>query len=499
LIKVTKNGNMVSEYAYDPEGFRVVKKAKGETTHYVFQGTEPIFEKRISTGKIKSFVYALGKHLARVDGAIGDPDAKKYWYVTDHLGSIRAVTDKDGKKVWSADYLAFGKQCIKDGDFEELHSFTGKEYDPDTGLYYYNARWYDSELGRFVSEDPVADPNNPNLYSYGRNNPLRFVDPTGLYGYDPSTGTISHADGTITDTSGNPISTPPGGSNAGYYYGGVGSIGGGPAREGKETTRVGNVETTWDKDGKKVSETIFDEDGNLKGTKYYSPDGKPQLEYSYNENGRIGSITGYNADGSSLTITFGKNGNITSKVYKTSKEYKGNYRYMSCLEDANPIAAAISAALALLNLAGKVEANVIVDVTVTVTTDNQVTVAVSVRSSLTDPRSGNLEADGDAVLNTIVSVSINNYTGKGLINQMKNSKSIAQGGQAFSTDSSLPGSNSIDSQQFGISAQLPSMYSTSFEVSVTSKSYSMADTSEPGVVSGGWSGGVNITIQGTTF
>ncbi|NLY75935.1 MAG: hypothetical protein GX075_11645 [Firmicutes bacterium] len=180
LIKVTKNGKIISEYAYDPEGFRVVKKAKGEITHYVFQGTEPIFEKNITTGKVKSFVYALGKHLARVDGKIGDSNAKKYWYVTDHLGSVRAVTDKDGKKVWSADYLAFGKQYTKDGDFEELHSFTGKEYDPDTGLHYYNARWYDADLGRFISEDPVGDPNNPNLYSYGANNPLRFRDPSGL-------------------------------------------------------------------------------------------------------------------------------------------------------------------------------------------------------------------------------------------------------------------------------------------------------------------------------
>ncbi|NLW46456.1 MAG: hypothetical protein GXY86_03850, partial [Firmicutes bacterium] len=182
LVEVKKNGSTVAEYGYDPEGFRVVaKKYLNDTTlkekrHYIFQGTEPIFEKNITTGKMKSFVYALGKHLARVDGAIGDSDAKKYWYVTDHLGSVRAVTDIDGKKIWSADYLAFGTQFGKDAatDFEELHSFTGKEYDPDTGLHYYNARWYDSELGRFVSEDPAGDPNNPNLYVYGRNNPLGF-------------------------------------------------------------------------------------------------------------------------------------------------------------------------------------------------------------------------------------------------------------------------------------------------------------------------------------
>ncbi len=173
----------------------------------------------------------MGKHLARVDGRIGDSEAKKYWYVTDHVGSVRAVTDKDGKKVWSADYLAFGKQYIKDGDFEELHSFTGKEYDPDTGLHYYNARWYDSDLGRFISEDPVADPNNPNLYSYTANNPLRFIDPTGFsledtwaeqdaadaenssYFTESQLADMGYTGGSETDTGGTDGSPNPGGGD----------------------------------------------------------------------------------------------------------------------------------------------------------------------------------------------------------------------------------------------------------------------------------------------
>ena len=174
----------MAEYGYDPEGYRVVKRAKGETIHYIFEGTEPVFEKRITdnTVKIRSYVYALGRHLARVDGVIGDTEAEIYFYHTDHIGSVRAVTNQAGEVVWNADYLAFGTRFgeTTDAAFEEWHGFTGKEYDPDTGLYYYNARWYDADIGRFISEDPAADPNNPNLYVYGRNNPLRFVDPTGL-------------------------------------------------------------------------------------------------------------------------------------------------------------------------------------------------------------------------------------------------------------------------------------------------------------------------------
>ena len=114
-----------------------------------------------------------------MDGAIGDPAVKVYWYTTDHLGSVKAVTDNTGKVVFQADHLAFGQRYNESGDFDEWHSFTGKEFDPETGLYYFNARWYDQETGRFISEDPVGDPNNPNLYSYCGNNPLNQIDPTG--------------------------------------------------------------------------------------------------------------------------------------------------------------------------------------------------------------------------------------------------------------------------------------------------------------------------------
>jgi RHS repeat-associated protein len=181
LVKVQKNGATVVEYGYDPEGLRVVKKStENGTTHYVFDGTEPIYEKQISFGKIRSYIYALGKHLARVDGVIGNTTAKVYYYHTDNVGSIRKITNSKGAVVWDASYAAFGSQIQQSGAIEELHSFTGKELDSETGLYYFNARWYDSELGRFISEDPEADPNNPNLYVYCRNNPLAFIDITGL-------------------------------------------------------------------------------------------------------------------------------------------------------------------------------------------------------------------------------------------------------------------------------------------------------------------------------
>ena len=94
------------------------------------------------------------------------------------------VTDEAGQQVWSAEYTPFGKQVSKEGELDRAAKFTGKDLDEDTGLYYYNARWMDSETGRFISQDPAEDPNSPNYYSYCANNPLKRLDPTGLWSYE---------------------------------------------------------------------------------------------------------------------------------------------------------------------------------------------------------------------------------------------------------------------------------------------------------------------------
>jgi RHS repeat-associated protein len=205
LTEVKKNGTVVAGYEYSPDGLRQVKRGGSGTIHYVFEGTEPIFEKRISDSRVRSYVYVLGKHLARVDGMIGDTAAKAYYYHTDQVGSVKAVTDSAGKVVFNADYFAFGTKYTSNGDFDETHGFTGKEYDSDTGLYYYNARWYDSDLGRFISEDPVMDPNNPNLYTYCANNPLKNIDPTG-YSSEGSESSDSSAGNSIGSAISNAIS-----------------------------------------------------------------------------------------------------------------------------------------------------------------------------------------------------------------------------------------------------------------------------------------------------
>ena len=191
LEQVKKNGVVVSSYIYDPNGFRVQKVgSKGKIDYVPLLNGEVGYRKEFSTGKEYSFIYVGGQHLARVNDVIGG-DGKKFFYHNDHEGSALVVTDENGNKVVDRDFAPFGEK-IKTSDREELYpnetedGFTGKEFDEETGLYYFNARFYDLEIGRFISEDSVAD--DPNLYLYCGNNPVNFMDPTGHWKIPFATG-----------------------------------------------------------------------------------------------------------------------------------------------------------------------------------------------------------------------------------------------------------------------------------------------------------------------
>ena len=154
--------------------------------HYVqLLSGEVGYRKEIATNREYSFIYVGIQHLARVNGVIGG-SGKKFYYHNDHLGSALAVTDEKGNKVVERDFTPFGERINTDvyddepRDVDEDESgFTGKDWDMDAELYYYNARWYDPAVGRFISEDSVNDPANLNVYVYCANNPVINIDPTG--------------------------------------------------------------------------------------------------------------------------------------------------------------------------------------------------------------------------------------------------------------------------------------------------------------------------------
>ena len=103
------------------------------------------------------------------------------FYQADGLGSIIDLTDINGAVVQSYVYNSFGNIEQQVGNIVNPYTYTGREIDTETGLYFYRARYYDSITGRFINEDPIGfAAGDNNFYRYVQNNPVNFIDPEGL-------------------------------------------------------------------------------------------------------------------------------------------------------------------------------------------------------------------------------------------------------------------------------------------------------------------------------
>ena len=98
------------------------------------------------------------------------------WFITDHLGSTKLLIDQNGQHRFTGDDDPFGINLRSFGD-KDTHRFTGQILDEDQGVYYYGARYYLPEIGRFLSGDPAKDHNS--IYLYAGNRPITSTDPTG--------------------------------------------------------------------------------------------------------------------------------------------------------------------------------------------------------------------------------------------------------------------------------------------------------------------------------
>ena len=116
----------------------------------------------------------------------GAQAAATHFFLADHLGTSQLEFASGGWPVWQGQFAPFGGE-IDNQTTTNHYKFTGKERDAESGLDYMEARYYGSNMGRFMSPDPLMatperllDPQEWNMYSYGRNNPLSFSDPMGL-------------------------------------------------------------------------------------------------------------------------------------------------------------------------------------------------------------------------------------------------------------------------------------------------------------------------------
>ena len=130
------------------------------------------------TVSVATVHYALGGSLV----AVKEGSALRYVH-SDHLGSSSVSTDTAGAEVGDQTYLPYGDERSSSGTLGTERQFTGQRFDGGSGLYFYNARYYDANIGRFISADTIVpglgNPQAWNRYSYVLNNPLRYTDVTG--------------------------------------------------------------------------------------------------------------------------------------------------------------------------------------------------------------------------------------------------------------------------------------------------------------------------------
>ena len=156
-----------SQFTYDPSGLRTGKVVDGVATSYLLDGQNVVSE--ISGG---NSIHTL--HGPLVD----QPLARGGLYFSqDPLGSTTMLTDSTGSVVQQYRYSPFG-ETSRSTAVNNPFQFTGREND-ETGLYYYRARYYAPQWGRFVSQDPIGFEGGDNLYAYVENDPVNEVDADG--------------------------------------------------------------------------------------------------------------------------------------------------------------------------------------------------------------------------------------------------------------------------------------------------------------------------------
>lgn len=159
-------------------GRRFEKNVNNTITRYIYDGINIIAETDANNVITTTYTYS-----DNIDEPLSmTRNSQTYFYHSDSLGSITKITDQAGNIVQEYKYDSFGNIVyMKDSTFVQPFTFTGREYDPETGLLYLKERTLDTKTGTFISKDPIGFKGGINLYAYVSNNPINFVDPFGLH------------------------------------------------------------------------------------------------------------------------------------------------------------------------------------------------------------------------------------------------------------------------------------------------------------------------------
>jgi RHS repeat-associated protein len=174
LTQVTLPAGTVN-FKYDPFGRRIYKSSSAGTSVYAYDGDNLIEETSSSGAAVARYTQTenIDEPLAMFRGG-----GTSYYHL-DGLGSVTSLSNSAGALAQTYTFDSFGNQTASSGSLTNPFRYTGREFDTETGLYFYRARYFDPATGRFLSEDPIGFRGGLNLYRYVKNQPTRYVDPTG--------------------------------------------------------------------------------------------------------------------------------------------------------------------------------------------------------------------------------------------------------------------------------------------------------------------------------
>lgn len=175
LIKVTEGGTTKGVYVYNGNGQRAKKMTQAGTTIFHYDLTGKMMAESTPTGTVTAeYVFLNGSPFAKIEGG------SIYYYHNDHLGTPMKMTDSNQSVVWQGEFTPFGEAISITGIITNNLRFPGQYYDAETGLNYNYFRDYNPVVGRYVESDPIGLGGGLNIYRYSGNNPLTYIDFTGL-------------------------------------------------------------------------------------------------------------------------------------------------------------------------------------------------------------------------------------------------------------------------------------------------------------------------------
>ncbi len=250
LVNISNTNGPSAEYYYTPYGFRIGKTTADQTQYYFYSFEQIIHELTSDGSTQKSITYGpwVDEPLSVLY------NSSSYYYHFDGLKSVTALTNASEQLVNQYTYDAFGNIQSLLENVPNRFTFTGREYDSESGLYFYRERYYDPSLGRMLTKDLPCFSTTLNYYPYADNNPVNVIDPFGLETYQVGGDAQNPLNGDINPNN-NPFKVEGAGGSGWFQW------------CGNSLKYIGNEDPGPNSDSW-LPVTVLDENGKESGTRY---------------------------------------------------------------------------------------------------------------------------------------------------------------------------------------------------------------------------------------